>query len=131
MNHGILQRTTTGSLDGSLHFPAVVAMLAAEGIESYHADLLRREKTYYAASGETYRETAALPPASVAPEFSAAAVKDAILASQRGAITYPEFLHRVGAAGTASYNVYIRGRRAIYWGRHGEFHVEEFPAALP
>lgn len=131
MNHTVLQYTSTGSLDGSLNFPAVVAMLAAEGVESYHADLLRREKTYYAACGESFPETAALPLAEVAPDFSAAGVKDAIAASQRGIITYPEFLRRAAAAGTASYNVYLYGRRAIYWGRHGEFHVEEFPAALP
>jgi hypothetical protein len=32
------------------------------------------------------------------------------------------------AAGTASYSVYLNGRKAIYFGRNGDFHVEPFPS---
>ena len=37
-------------------------------------------------------------------------------------------LRRVMAAGTTSYSVYLNGRKAIYFGRNGDFHVEPFPA---
>jgi hypothetical protein len=32
-------------------------------------------------------------------------------------------------AGTASYGVFLNGRKAIYFGRNGDFHVEPFPGA--
>lgn len=44
---------TRGSEDDSLDFPAVLAKLAAVGVEGYYADLRRSLKTYYLPDGET------------------------------------------------------------------------------
>jgi uncharacterized protein YbcV (DUF1398 family) len=131
-----LHECNTGAIAETMTFPDIVARLAAVGVESYRTDLYRREKTYYLATGESSiepegdldpREFAA---STVSADFSADGVKDAIAANQRGAISYVEFLRRIMAAGTAAYCVYICGRRAIYVGRSGDFHIEYFPAAM-
>jgi uncharacterized protein YbcV (DUF1398 family) len=51
----------------------------------------------------------------------------AIRASQRGESTYREFLRRISAAGVVYYTVHMQGRKAIYFGRHGDFYIEPFP----
>ena len=127
MNVDVLHSTTAGSLDGTMKFPQVVATLAAEGVESYRVDLVRSEKIFYSPCGQVHSESFACESAPIAPDFSGSAVVAAILASQAGEIGYPEFLGRIRAAGVTGYVVYIAGRRAIYTGRTGEFHVEEFP----
>jgi uncharacterized protein YbcV (DUF1398 family) len=38
-----------------------------------------------------------------------------------------EFLRRIMGAGCAHYEVYIQGRKAVYFGRDGEFYIEPFP----
>jgi hypothetical protein len=50
----------------------------------------------------------------------------AIRAAQADEIRYPEFLKRAVAAGTAAYWAFLTGKRVIYFGRNGEFHVEEW-----
>ena len=49
--------------------------------------------------------------------------------SQRGEHTYVDFLRKTMAAGCVGYCVHIRGRRALYFGRDGDVHVERFPGA--
>ena len=102
------------------------------GVERYHADLSRLEKTYHGISGGSERDTlplAAPPP--IGERFAEREVQQAIAAIQRREIEYPEFLRRIMAAGTASYTVFIQGRKAIYFGRHGDFYIEQFPGQPP
>jgi uncharacterized protein YbcV (DUF1398 family) len=131
MNLDILHRATSSSLDGTMKFPAIVGMLRDAGVESYRADLIHGGVTFYSSQAQSIAGPVTLPLQTVACSYDALAVKDAILASQQAAITYPQFLARVAAAGVAAYQVYIAGRRALYWSRRGDFHVEDFPAALP
>jgi hypothetical protein len=35
------------------------------------------------------------------------------------------------AAGTTGYWVFLAGRKVIYFGRKGDFHIEEFPGSKP
>ncbi len=49
--------------------------------------------------------------------------------SQRGEHSYGDFLRKTMAAGCVGYFVQIAGRRALYFGRNGESHVELFPSA--
>lgn len=109
-------------------FPEVVKRLGATGVERYTADLVRLEKTYYGIGGDTAADTLPLedPPA-IGGDFVETGVREALAATQNGEIGYAEFLRRIMAAGTASYTVFLNGRRAIYFGRHGDFHVERFP----
>jgi uncharacterized protein YbcV (DUF1398 family) len=68
---------------------------------------------------------AAPPP--IGERFAEREVQQAIAAIQRREIEYPEFLRRIMAAGTTSYAVFLKGRKAVYFGRYGDFHVEPFP----
>lgn len=125
----VMQECATGSLEGRLTFPEVVQKLAKIGVERYHADYSRQEVTYYLPDGESF--VAALPHASqaAAVTFSAGAVEAAIRGIQRGEIQYAEFVRKTIAAGCVGYFVQIAGRRALYFGRQGEIHLEPFPGA--
>jgi uncharacterized protein YbcV (DUF1398 family) len=108
-------------------FPQIVARLMAAGVERYHADLVRFEKTYYLPDGcsEVVPCQAVEVPAAVS--FNASEVEAAVRASQKQEIGYREFCRRVTRAGCVGYQVSLAGRRAVYYGRSGQTHVEHFP----
>ncbi len=124
----IMHECTKRSSLGSIRFPEAVKRLAMAGVELYHADLMRSEKTYYLPDGDSHIEPMTLPaPIDASKEFSAEEVTKAIKAIQREEILYPEFLKRIISAGCAFYFVSILGRRAVYFGRSGDNHIEYFP----
>ena len=125
----VLKECTTGSDDGSLTFPQVVMKLMAAGVERYHADMCRAEKTYYMPNGESHVVPAVAASGHPAQAFSASGVDSAVRAIQAQTISYKEFCDRIVAAGCVDYIVSLVGRRAVYSGRTGENHVEPFPAA--
>jgi uncharacterized protein YbcV (DUF1398 family) len=124
----IVEDCTHGSDQGRLTFPEVVAKLMAAGIEQYHADLRRAEKTYYMPGGPSH-VAACAPVAGVGDPFSAAGVATAIREIQAQRIGYVRFCERIAAAGCVGYIVSLAGRRAVYFGRTGECLVEPFPGA--
>ena len=107
-------------------FPQVVGALARVGIERYVADLQRAEKTYYLPSGES-RTVKAHATRTVATGFSASGVDAAVRAIQAGRIDYKTFCEQIAESGCVGYHVSLAGRRAVYYGRTGECHVEHFP----
>jgi uncharacterized protein YbcV (DUF1398 family) len=110
-------------------FSKIVPMLAGAGVTSYTADLVKLRNTYYDAGTEAYDEALPLKDGSaIAPKFDSATVAAAVKSIQRGEIGYAEFLHRVMGAGCSHYEVFISGRKAMYFGRDGEFYTEPFPA---
>jgi uncharacterized protein YbcV (DUF1398 family) len=119
---------TEGSDDGRLTFPQVVQKLIAAGVERYHADLCRGEKTYYLPDGESIVVPSAALKGNPAQNFSAADVESAVRTIQRGNSSYIEFCEQIIAAGCVGYFVTIAGRRAVYYGRTCEIYVEPFPA---
>jgi uncharacterized protein YbcV (DUF1398 family) len=129
MNTEAMHWASEGSEAGELRFPEVVAGLMEAGVESYCADLVRGEKTYYMPSGENYTVKSKLPATPVAGEYSEAGIVAAIREAQADAIRYPEFVLQARAAGTVAYWVFLTGQRAVYLGRKGEIHVELFPGA--
>lgn len=110
-------------------FGQIVGRLMAAGIERYHADLRRAEKIYYMPDGASLAVPADPIGVPFAEAFSAAGVDAAVRAIQAGAIKYKEFCDRIAAAGCVGYVVSLAGRRAVYYGRSGESHVELLPAA--
>jgi uncharacterized protein YbcV (DUF1398 family) len=110
-------------------FPQIVARLAEVGVERYHADYSRHEKTFYFASGESLVVTIPWGDFPTAAEFTASSVEASVRQSQRGEHTYTDFIRKTMAAGCVGYFVQITGRRALYFGRNGEVHAEEFPGA--
>lgn len=123
----VAHQCTIGSSEARLSFPQVLAALGDAGIERYDADLVRGTKTYFAADGSSTvveDDPAGAPTAAV---FDGAQIVEAIRKSQAQAIDYRTFCRLVAEAGCAGYHVSLPGRRAVYYGRAGDVHVEHFP----
>ena len=58
-------------------------------------------------------------------------VEKAVRAIQRQEIAYREFCRQIAGAGCVGYFVSLTGRRAVYYGRTGDEHVQWFPGAKP
>jgi uncharacterized protein YbcV (DUF1398 family) len=122
-----IRECSSASFETNMPFPEVVLRLAQARVERYHTDLILQARTYYDQAGQNHTEPFPHFIATAAAQrFSQSQVRAAIHAIQHRQIGYREFLSRIMAAGTVSYYVFITGRRAIYFGRHGDFHVEEF-----
>jgi uncharacterized protein YbcV (DUF1398 family) len=120
---------TRASDEERMTFPEVLGKLMQVGVERYHADLLRAEKTYYLPNGESQQTSCHALKAIPAAKFAQSGIDAALRAIQRGEIRYREFCARIAKAGCVAYIVSLAGRRAVYYGRSGETHVEMFPAA--
>lgn len=127
MNITAIQETSTKSLANQMSFPEVVQVLIQEGVESYYVDLVQNQKTFYMPNGETITENFDYQGPTIAKEFSQEAVVKAIKTIQTKQMTYREFLDAIMEAGCTGYTVYITGRKAIYFGRKGDMHIENFP----
>lgn len=109
-------------------FPKVVQRLAAAGVKSYTADLVKLRNTYYGGGAEACDEALPLAAApAIAATFDQQAVAATVKAIQRGDIGYAEFLRRIMGSGCSRYDVFIAGRKVMYFGRDGDFHTEHFP----
>src|SRR5271157_3015483 len=103
-------------------FPQVVQKLVGAGVKSYTADLAMLRNTYYGSGGEAYDEALPLQDGpAITPAFDSAGVAATVKSIQRGEIGYAEFLRRIMGAGCSHYEVFISGRKAMYFGRDGEF----------
>ena len=129
MNEAVIatmEDCTRKSFNAETRFPEVVAALMDAGVESYHADLYRWEKTYYLPDGGSHVVLMPGHHDPVAALFSGADVEKAVRTVQRGEMDYKSFLDAIMAAGTTNYWVYLRGAQAVYVGRDGAQHVERF-----
>lgn len=126
----VAREVAVASDEERILFPDVVKALMGVGVERYHADLIGGTKTFYMPDGtlEVVGCDRSAPPASV---FSAEGVESAVRCIQRQEIGYREFCSRIAAAGCVGYFVSLVGRRAFYYGRTCDFHVEWFPGAKP
>ncbi len=129
MDIEVMRSTLHESEAGRLTFPEVIRTLTGVGVESYLVDLVRGVDTFYLTNGETHVEKMTLPVSKVAESFSPSGVVAAIRAAQADEIRYPEFLKRAAAAGVTAYWAFIAGKKVIYFGRKGDFHIEEFPGS--
>lgn len=130
MDTNVLRDCLALAMSNRMTFPETVVRMHETGVERYDADLCRMEKRYYSGDGATHSDPIPLAGApEIRREFSCEGVRNAIEAVRRREIDYPEFLRRIMSAGTAGYTVYINGRKAVYFSRSGDFHVEPFPSA--
>lgn len=126
----VMEECSRRSAEETIAFPEVVGKLIAVGVEFYFADLCQHRKTYYFPDGSAHTvQDQGLEYHPIAAELSPDAVRDAVKRIQRGEIQYRQFLREIIAAGTATYSVYIAGKRAIYTGRKGDSYTEWFPGA--
>jgi uncharacterized protein YbcV (DUF1398 family) len=131
VNTNVIHEVLTDTQAGKLIFPEVLRRLLEVGVESYFCDLATGAETFYLSGGQTQVEKMILPLSPVAEEFSSPDVIAAIRGAQTDKIRYPEFIKRSAAAGVIAYWAFLTGRKVIYFGRQGEFHVEDFPDAKP
>jgi uncharacterized protein YbcV (DUF1398 family) len=113
----------------TMTFPCIVETLMSEGFEGYIVDLRRGMVSYYMPDGDGIDLPTRKIDTRVAASFDRERVKAAIKQAQQLApgYTYTGFCKTVAAAGCAGYIVSFSGRRALYFGRTAETHVEYFP----
>lgn len=129
MNTKVIHEVLAESEAGKLIFPEVVRRLLEAGVESYFCDLATGQETFYLRDGQTHVEKMTLPRMPIAEEFSSTELRAAIRGAQTDTVRYPEFVKRATAAGVIAYWSFLTGKKVVYFGRQGEFHVEEFPRA--
>ncbi len=127
----VAQDCLEGAETDCMTFPQSVAKLIEAGFDGYLVDLRRAARTYYLLDGEALDLPTGAATAKVAAAFDSDSVKAAIREAQVLApgYTYKGFCAKVAAAGCAGYLVSFSGRRALYFGRRGETHIEHFPSA--
>lgn len=130
VQEAVARKCLEGSESNAMTFPQIVKTLMEAGFDGYFADLRRATKTYYLPNGDGIELPVTIK-VSVAENFDATAIKEAIREAQMLVphYTYRGFCAKVAAAGCAGYIVSFPGRRAVYFGRTGEIHVEHFPSA--
>ena len=115
------------SIEEKITFGDVVGRLDKAGIESYIANMLVPNKIYYAGNEAHEVSLNIKTERKVAATFNRDDVVQALRAIQANKIGYQEFLKRIMDAGVIFYLVFIKGRKAVYFGRNGEQYIEEFP----
>jgi uncharacterized protein YbcV (DUF1398 family) len=129
MDIAVIDECRNLSTTGKITFLEVVAKLSASHVERYIADLNSMTLSYYSGSGQMHTAALDLPARQVASSFRADDIKEAIRDSQQQRINYKIFLERITDAGCCHYEVYIAGRKIMYFGRDGSHHIEHFPQA--
>ena len=125
----IAQTCLEGAESNAMTFPQIVGRLMQAGFESYAIDFRRESATYYLPNGDSVLLPTHHGRMPIAAALNVTAVQAAIGEAQRLApgYTYAGFCTKVMAAGCAGYIVSFSGRRALYFGRTAETHVEHFP----
>jgi uncharacterized protein YbcV (DUF1398 family) len=118
-----------GAEDRTMTFPKIVDTLMREGFESYAIDYRRATAIYYHPDGGSVELATHRYDVPVADVFDTAAIQSAIREARQlvPGYTYEGFCRKVMDAGCAGYIVSFSGRRAVYFGRTAELHVEHFP----
>lgn len=125
----IARQCLEGAENNSMSFPQIVQTLISSGFEGYLVDLRLGQATYYQSNGQSVELATHHSPVEIAAEFDANKVQAAIREAQMlvPGYTYKGFCDKVKRAGCAGYLVSFPGRRALYFGRTAETHVEHFP----
>lgn len=131
MNIVTLKECDQLSLAGKITFPEVVNKLATMGIERYICDLIGRQKLYFSNENECYINPIDMDATKVASTFNLIDIKNAISDIQQGKIHYKNFLCRIMLAGCSHYEVFLLGKKVIYFGRDASQHIEYFPNVSP
>ena len=126
----VVRACIDGAEGNTMTFPQIVGTLMAEGFESYIIDFRRGAATYYLPDGDSVDLSTHKFDVPVSASFDPAPIQAAIKEAQQlvPGYTYAGFRRKVAAAGCAGYIVSFSGRRALYFGRTAETHVEYFPS---
>ena len=117
-----------------LPFPQTVAKLTALKVTRYHVDYVANNATSYVPNAQTGNvdvDVASIPSHGVPPrtgaEWNAEGLINATKRTQRGETNYQQFATECIDAGVTNYFAYLDGKRVVYMGGVGDFHVEWFP----
>lgn len=115
----------------TMPFPEIVGKLMGAGFESYTIDFRRATATYYLPDSDSIAYGTHKIDSAIADQLDVAKLSAAIREAQTLApgYTYKGFCAKAKTAGCVGYMVSFSGRRAVYFGRTGEIHVEHFPGA--
>ena len=125
----IAQACLDGAENNTMTFPQIVETLMQAGFESYMIDYRRSAATYFLPAGDSVVLPTQQASRPIAARLDTIAVQSAIKEAQQlvPGYTYADFCGKVMTAGCAGYIVSFTGRRAVYFGRDAEIHVERFP----
>jgi uncharacterized protein YbcV (DUF1398 family) len=125
----IAQSCLDGAESNAMTFPEIVGTLMQAGFESYVIDYRRSMATYFLPDGDSVELPTKHGSSPIAPKLDSASVRSAIKEAQQlvPGYTYAGFCAKVMAAGCVGYIVSFSGRRAVYFGRDADIHVEHFP----
>lgn len=124
----IAQTCLDAAENNTMTFPRIVGTLMQAGFESYVVDFRRSTATYFLPDGDSVVLPTHHGHGPIAATLNTAAVQSAIKEAQQlvPGYTYAGFCTKVMAAGCTGYIVSFTGRRAVYFGRTAECHVEHF-----
>lgn len=126
MNIQVVEESVRLSTEEKITFPEVVDRLEKAGIESYMANILASNTVFYEEQ-ETYEVPLNIKAErNVATTFNQENIVQALRAIQAKKIGYQEFIKQIMDAGVIYYLVFIKGKKAIYFGRNGEQYLEAF-----
>lgn len=127
----IARACATGAENDTMSFPQIVGTLIESGFEGYAVDFRRSMSCYYLPDGSSVEIALPAVGIPISPAFDAEAIRAAIREAQQlvPGYTYAGFCRKTALAGCAGYIVSFSGRRALYYGRTAETHVELFPDA--
>ncbi len=117
--------------DKGLPFPETVSALLVLGVSRYHIDYTTNTATSYLLQGV---DAVNIPANTAKPgPWDRSKLISAIRYAQSAPpdYTYAEFERRCIEAGVVEYHAYLEGKRVVYLGEMGDFHVEWFPGAGP
>jgi uncharacterized protein YbcV (DUF1398 family) len=117
-----------GAENNSMTFPQIVGELMQAGFESYAIDFRRATATCYLPDGESIVLPIHRHQTPIADALDATVLRAAIKEAQQSVpdYTYLGFCAKVMAGGCVGYVVSFSGRRAVYFERTAETHVEHF-----
>ena len=113
-----------------LPFPVTVQRCLELGVERYHVDYVAKTITAYVGTAIDVAPVH-LEAADASAEWDIAKIKEALRLVQSGAISYQEFSRGVIDGGVTNYWAFLKGKRVLYIGKLGDYHVEWFPGAQP
>jgi uncharacterized protein YbcV (DUF1398 family) len=127
----IAENCKNGAENNTMTFPQIIGALAGAGFEGYLIDFRRETATYFLPNGESVEFKTHGIDIPVSAAFDTNALQVAIGEAQQlvEGYTYARFCAKAKAAGCAGYMVSMSGRRAMYFGRTAETHVEYFPGS--
>lgn len=119
----------SGAEDNTMTFPEIVGQLMQAGFERYVVDFCKATITYYLPDGDNFALESPKEEVTIPSEFNTSAIQSAIKEAQLNVpgYSYKGFRKKVMTAGCVGYTVSFIGKRAVYYGRTAETHVEYFP----